>query len=66
MCLMDILTNSSLVVGIASIVLALFSLISANNSKIRSQEKELATMSQEYVDKIIKENNTIDSNKLSM
>ncbi len=66
MCLMDILTNSSLVVGIATIVLALFSMISANNSKIRSQEKELSTMSQEYVDKIIKENNTIDSNKLSM
>lgn len=121
--LMDVLTISSLVVGIASIVLAVFSMISANNSERRSQEnfektqkmmneiydktkdllheidnkssaisgmveknqtqlttlfsnvldkalpsqeKELATMSQEDIDKIIKENNTIDSNKLAM
>ncbi len=33
---------------------------------LSSQEKELATMSQEDIDRIIKENNTIDSNKLVM
>ncbi len=38
MSLMDILTILSLVVGIASIVLAVFSMISANNFERRSQE----------------------------
>ena len=36
--LMDVLTILSLAVGIASIVLAVFSMISANNSERRSQE----------------------------
>lgn len=120
---MDVLTVISLIVGIASIVLAIISMISAANSEKRSQEnfektqkmmneiydktkdllhdidtkssaisvmveknqtqlttlfanvldkalpnqnKEISKMSQEDIDKAIKESNTINSNQLAM
>ena len=121
--MMDVLTVISLIVGIASIVLAIISMISAANSEKRSQEnfektqkmmneiydktkdllhdidtkssaisvmveknqtqlttlfanvldkalpnqnKEISKMSQEDIDKAIKESNTINSNQLAM
>lgn len=123
MTFMDVLTVISLLVGVASIVLALISMKSASNSERRSQEdfektqkimneiydktkdllhsidtksssisgmveknqtqlttlfanvldkaipskdKEISKMSQDDIDKIIKENNTLDSNRLAM
>lgn len=123
MTFMDVLTVISLLVGVASIVLALISMKSASNSERRSQEdfektqkimneiydktkdllhsidtksssisgmveknqtqlttlfanvldkaipskdKEISKMSQDDIDKIIKENNTLDSNRLAI
>lgn len=123
MTFMDVLTVISLLVGVASIVLALISMKSASNSERRSQEdfektqkimneiydktkdllhsidtksssisgiveknqtqlttlfanvldkaipskdKAISKMSQDDIDKIIKENNTLDSNRLAM
>lgn len=123
MTFMDVLTVISLLVGVASIVLALISMKSASNSERRSQEdfektqkimneiydktkdllhsidtksssisgmveknqtqlttlfanvldkaipskdKEISKMSQDDIDKIIKKNNTLDSNRLAM
>lgn len=123
MTFMDVLTVISLLVGVASIVLALISMKSTSNSERRSQEdfektqkimneiydktkdllhsidtksssisgmveknqtqlttlfanvldkaipskdKEISKMSQDDIDKIIKENNTLDSNRLAM